>query len=196
MTLISGDTAIETERLILRRMAPDDLAFYTAIHADPDVALYISHGKPRTPEETRSWLDAILQSYDTLSMGQLAVTLRSTGALLGRCGIARLETDTAIGPDGVKAGYYFPHRAPQGSNPLVEAELGYTFDRAAWSNGYASEAVAGVLEYVRANRSDLRVVSLIMTENRRSLRVARRFGAQLVDRVGIFGRVFDRYEYP
>jgi ribosomal-protein-alanine N-acetyltransferase len=195
MTLVATDDLIETERLILRRIESRDLGFYTRVHADPDVARYIAHGNPRTPEETSAWLEAMLQSYESLGLGQLAVTLKADGSLLGRCGVSHLEIDPADDFEGVKTGYFFPTRAPEGVTPIVEAELGYTFDRAAWGHGYASEAVAGVYAYVRSKRPTSVVASLIMAENARSMKVAARFGVRYVDRVGLWGRVFNRYRY-
>src|SRR5215510_8465697 len=64
MTLAHGTDRLESSRLVLRRVSPDDLPFFTRIHALPEVAenLY-PEGRPRTPEETARWLQ------DTLARG-------------------------------------------------------------------------------------------------------------------------------
>ena len=41
MTLAHGTDRLESARLVLRRIAPDDLPFFTRIHALPDVAQYL-----------------------------------------------------------------------------------------------------------------------------------------------------------
>jgi ribosomal-protein-alanine N-acetyltransferase len=196
MTLLTTDLHIETDRLILRHIAADDLPFYTRIHADPDVARYLGHGRPRSPEETQSWYDAMIESYRQLNLGQLAITRKSDGAILGRCGLSHLETEPRAREDGTRAGYYFPLRAPEGVTPVVEMELGYTLDQTAWGQGYAREAVAGILKYTRERRPAERVVSLIHPDNARSLKLAGQFGVALVDRVTLWDRPFDRYVWP
>ncbi|HET9423861.1 MAG TPA: GNAT family N-acetyltransferase [Gemmatimonadaceae bacterium] len=196
MTLLAGHEQIETERLVLRRIAPDDLPFYARIHANPDVARYLAHGRPRQLDESRAWMDSVLESYRALSLGQLAVVRRSDGAVIGRCGLSYLETEPEPSADGSRLGYYFPARAPEGVQPVIESELGYTLDPAAWGHGYATEAVNAVFDYVTANRPAERIVSLIHPENARSLRLAGRFRVTRVDRVALWGRQFDRYAWP
>ena len=196
MTLLPSDLRIETERLLLRRIEPADLPFYSRIHADPDVARYLGHGRPRTAEESRAWLDGMLQSYRDLALGQLAITRKSDGALLGRCGLSHLETELDASADGMRVGYYFPIRPPEGVRTLTELELGYTLDQAAWGKGYAREAVAGVWKHTRERRPGQRVVSLIHPDNARSLRLASDFGVALADRVSLWERPFDRYVWP
>jgi ribosomal-protein-alanine N-acetyltransferase len=196
MTLLTADHEIVTERLVLRRITRDDLPFYSRIQADPDVARYLAHGNPRSYEESAEWLDAIVDSYRALELGQIAVTRKSDGALLGRSGVSHLQTERNARPDGTRLGYYFPQPAPEGADVVTQAELGYTFDRNAWGHGYAREAVKGVLDYVRARRPDLFVVSLIHPENTRSVRLATSFGASIVDRITSWDRPFDRYVWP
>lgn len=196
MTLLPGHQTIETERLVLRRITPDDLPFFARIHADPDVALYLAHGRPRLIEETRGWMDAVLESYRALNLGQLAITRKADGALIGRCGLSYLETDAAPAANGSRLGYYFPARAPHGVQAHVESELGYTLDPATWGQGYATEAVSAVWTYTTTNRPDERVVSLIHPDNTRSRKLAGRFGVTLVDRVTLWDRLFDRYAWP
>jgi RimJ/RimL family protein N-acetyltransferase len=200
MSLLRSDATLETDRLVLRRITRDDLPFYTRIHADPEVARYLAHGNPRSPDETAHWLDSILQAYDELELGQVAVTRKSDGALLGRCGCSELQTTTDAGPDGTFNSYYYPARAPEGVKHESQQELGYTFDRAAWGNGYAREAVRAMWNYLSARRPNLRIVSLIHPENARSIRLASTFGVKRVDRVnyvvGNAKRVYDRYVWP
>jgi hypothetical protein len=53
MTWGQGADRPESARLVLRRIAPDDLPFFTRIHALPEVARHLyPGGRPRSPEET------------------------------------------------------------------------------------------------------------------------------------------------
>jgi hypothetical protein len=42
VTLPHGTDRLESARLVLRRIAPDDLPFFTLIHALPEVAPYLA----------------------------------------------------------------------------------------------------------------------------------------------------------
>ena len=57
MARAHGTARRESARPVLPRVAPDDLPFFTPIHALPEVAqnLYPG-GRPRSPEETAAWL--------------------------------------------------------------------------------------------------------------------------------------------
>jgi hypothetical protein len=48
MTLAHGTDRLESDRLVLRRVGPDDLPFFTRIHALPQVA---EHLYPQGREE-------------------------------------------------------------------------------------------------------------------------------------------------
>jgi ribosomal-protein-alanine N-acetyltransferase len=196
MTLAVADAQIETERLILRRITLDDLPFYTRIHADPDVARYIGPGRPRTVDESRRWLDTTLSTYATVQMGQLAVVRKSDGGLIGRSGTSFLEIDADPADGGPPLGYFTPGEAPTGAYTHVERELGYTFDRSAWGQGYAREAAGAVFEYVARSFPGVAVVSIIDSRNVRSQRVALALGARSSGTIRAFDRVLDRYVWP
>src|SRR3989475_13251015 len=48
MTLAHGTDRLESARLVLRRIAPDDLPFFTRIHALPEAAQYLGQAWPRS----------------------------------------------------------------------------------------------------------------------------------------------------
>ena len=61
MTLAHGTDRLESARLVLRRIEPGDLPFFTRIHALPEVAQHLyPGGRPRS--ETAAWLQVILAS--------------------------------------------------------------------------------------------------------------------------------------
>jgi [ribosomal protein S5]-alanine N-acetyltransferase len=196
MTLAISDPSIETDRLLLRRITTSDFPFYERIHADPDVARYIGYGRPRSSDETRIWLDRIIECYETFQLGQLAVVRKSDGALIGRCGIAYFAVDDRPADGGEPRGYFVPGEAPDGVTTSLEPELGYTFDRAAWGQGFAREAARAVFAYSTTIRRGDRIVSVIHPDNVRSRRLAESFGATLVDRVRAFDTLLDRLAWP
>ena len=55
MTLPHGTDRLESARLVLRRIEPDDLPFFARIHALPEVAQYLGPGYPRPPERSAAY---------------------------------------------------------------------------------------------------------------------------------------------
>lgn len=196
MTLARGTVQIESERLVLRRIDQDDFDFFIRLHADPVVARYLPHGKPRSSQESLAWLQSVLQSYEALALGQLAVLRKSDGMLIGRCGLSDLAVEARASVAAVPRGWYQRAEAPVAAGIVFERELGYTFDRSSWGQGYASEAARCVFDYARDVLRLPRVISLIHPENVRSLRLAQRFGVLREDAVEVLSRLYYRFAWP
>jgi ribosomal-protein-alanine N-acetyltransferase len=196
MTLSRGTNRIESERLTLRRIDQDDFEFFVHLHADPEVARYLPHGKPRSSQESVAWLQSVLRTYEDFALGQLAVLRKSDGMLIGRCGLSDLAVEARPSVAAVPRGWYQRAEAPASAEMVFERELGYTFDRSSWGQGYASEAARCVFDYARDVLRLPRVISLIHPKNVRSLRLAQRFGVQHEDVVEVLSRLFDRFVWP
>ena len=83
MTLAHGTDRLESARLVLRRVVPGDLPFYTRLHANSDVARDLfPGGRTRSPEETAAWMTYTLASYEQYALGYLAVLRKADGALI------------------------------------------------------------------------------------------------------------------
>jgi [ribosomal protein S5]-alanine N-acetyltransferase len=196
MTLARGTNRIESERLVLRNITEDDLDFFSRVHADPEVARFITYRRPRTPEESLAWIRATLASYEEFALGPLAVLRKSDGALVGRCGLSDLAIETRATVASLPRAYFFRALAPPGAELVFEPELGYTFDRNSWGQGYAAEAARCVFDYARKVLRLPRIISVIDRENSRSLRLAQRFAVRREDSVELMGRPVDRYVWP
>jgi len=87
----SEDTnmTLETLRIILRPLTPDD---FEAVHSwarDPENTRYMAWG-PNTEEDTRTFLSSTTAGRD------FAVVLKETGKVIGSCGFTNIrEDDTA-----------------------------------------------------------------------------------------------------
>ena len=197
MTLAYGTESLESARLVLRRITPDDLPFFTRLHALPDVARHLyPEGRPRLPEETARWLGLILASYEQLALGSLAVLRKEDGLLIGRCGLMDLVVESIEPEHGIRRGWFGRAGAPADVALTFECELGYTFDPAVWGQGFATEAVRCVRSYARDVLGLSYAISAILPENARSRRVAERSGARAAGQMEVWGLTWDRYLWP
>jgi [ribosomal protein S5]-alanine N-acetyltransferase len=197
VTLKRGTDRLQSARLSLRPIAPGDLSFFTRLHALPEVAqgLY-PEGRPRTPEETAAWLQRTLANYAEFSLGHLAVQRKADDALIGRCGLTALVVEIATPEHGIRKAWFGREGAPAGLAFMFEHELGYTFDPAAWGQGFATEAARCVRDYAREVMRLPYAVSAILPHNARSRRVAVRLGAHAAGQMDVTGRTFLRYVWP
>lgn len=197
MTLMRGTDRLESARLVLRRVAPDDLPFFTRIHALPEVAQHLyPGGRPRSPEETAAWFEYTLASYEQLALGYLAVLRKEDGTLIGRCGLMDLAVETTAPEHGVRRGWFGRKQAPAGVALTFECELGYTFDPTVWGHGFATEAACCVRDYARDVLRLSYAISAILPQNARSRRVAERSGARAAGQMDVVGLTWERYVWP
>ena len=194
MTLARGTDRLESARLVLRRITPDDLPFFTRIHAHPDVARHLyPEGRPRTPEETAQWLTYTLASYEELALGYLAIVRKDDGALIGRCGLMDLVVESAELQHRRRRGWFGREGAPAGVAVTYECELGYTLDPAVWGQGFATEAACRVRDYARDVLGWSYAVSAILPQNAPSRRVAERSGARAAGQMDVVGLTWARW---
>lgn len=197
MTLMHGTDRLESTRLVLRRIALDDLPFFVRIHSMPEVTRYLyPGGQPRSAEWTDAWLRATLVSYERLQLGCLAVLRKEDGALIGRCGLTDLAVEATAGDNPTRRGWFGRDGVPAGVSLTFERELSYTFDPAAWGQGYATEAACCVRNYARDVLGLSHVVSVILPTNVRSGQVAERGGARPGGQIEVIGLIWDRYVWP
>jgi RimJ/RimL family protein N-acetyltransferase len=193
MTLTRGTDRLESARLVLRRIAPDDLPFFARIHALREVAQHLyPEGRPRSPEETAAWMQYTLASYEALALGYLAVVRKDDGALIGRCGLMDMAVESARSAPGIRRGWFGREQAPPDVALTFETELGYTFDPAVWGRGFATEAARLVRDYARDVLRLPYTVSAILPQNARSQRVAERSGARADGQMHVVGLAWNR----
>jgi RimJ/RimL family protein N-acetyltransferase len=147
-------TELTGERIALRRLALADLTTFVTYRSDPDVALYQSWDAPYPPAAGKRLITSMRRQHpDTPGEWfQFALTLRSTGELIGDCGSKTIAAD-----------------------PL-QAEIGYTIAPAHQGNGYGTEAVRTLLGYLFAARGKHRVTASCDPRNAASIKLLERVG--------------------
>jgi RimJ/RimL family protein N-acetyltransferase len=142
---------LETARLGLREMSPNDLDFVAAMMANPDVNRYYERHFSR--QDSEIWLQRQLDRYRSDGHGLWLLFERESGVPVGQVGLALQEVEGRH-----------------------EAEVGWLLDRPYWGRGYATEAGAAVRDAAFDRWHYRRVISLIRPVNLPSRRVAERIG--------------------
>jgi ribosomal-protein-alanine N-acetyltransferase len=83
----STETELRTDRLVLRRARPDDLAAIHAVLSDEQAMRYWSTGAHMDLAQTRDWLDSMISASAAIS-DDFVVTL--DGKVIGKLGAWRL----------------------------------------------------------------------------------------------------------
>jgi [ribosomal protein S5]-alanine N-acetyltransferase len=147
---------LETDRLLLREFVPED---WEAVHryaSDSEVSRFMDWEPFRDGAETRAFLakKLIAQKARPRRDYQFAVLLKQDNRLIGSCSVA------------------FSHI------PSREAELGYNYERAAWGQGYATEAALAVVAFSFREVDQHRIWATCDPANVGSMRVLEKIGMQ------------------
>jgi len=140
---------LETDRLLIRPFEGRDLDELAAIVADPEVRRFL--GAPQDRAEAWGVIAHLLGHEALRGWSQNAVIERSTGRLVGRCGLYQPE-----GWPGV--------------------EVGWIFARGAWGRGFATEAAVVWRDWAFDVLMLDELISIIHPDNVASIRVAERIG--------------------
>lgn len=137
---------IVTDRLHLRAFTLDDLDELYMVFGDAEVMTYISGGKPRTREATRTGLLRTIEGWRNRGFGLWAVVEKDTDRVIGYCGLIFLEGTTEI-------------------------ELAYGLAKSSWGKGFATEAARASLRYGFEELKLERIVAVVNPQNIPSQRV-------------------------
>jgi RimJ/RimL family protein N-acetyltransferase len=151
--------ALATERLTLRMLHESDYEEYYELHKDPEVTRYTVRAQLNRMDAWRH-LAMVVGHWHLRGFGMWGVFEKETGRLAGR------------------VGFYQPDGWP-------DFELGWTFGRAFWGKGYATEAARRCVEFAFEEMGRDHLISLIDPANVASIRVAERIGETLQDEVEI-----------
>jgi RimJ/RimL family protein N-acetyltransferase len=146
---------LHTARLILRPLTLDDFEAYAAAWADPQMTAFIV-GAPR--DRTTSWakFTAAAGLWPIVGYGYWSFIDRQSGTFIGNGGLARHERGLSE-LDG-------------------HPEAGWAFIPAAWGKGFATEAMAAVLEWADEALGGAETRCIIDPGNTASERVAEKLG--------------------
>ena len=146
---------IVTPRLLLRPMTYEDAPSLHEVYGDLDAMRYLTKEVPGSVDETKGWMAPKIAQQDRDGFSLWAVVERSTGGVIGDCGLQYLED----GPD---------------------VEIGCRFARRHWNKGYATEAGVACL---RVGFDELRldrILSVTAPDNLAGRRCLEKIGMRYV----------------
>jgi [ribosomal protein S5]-alanine N-acetyltransferase len=144
-------TILETSRLILREFVPQDADALARVICDRETMRFYPLAFDRADAD--QWIVRNRRRYEQSGHGLWAMDLKSTGEMIGDCGITVQDVDREGLP-----------------------EIGYHVRRDLWGQGLAMEAARACRDYGFTRLNAPFLISLIRPENVASCRVAERNG--------------------
>lgn len=139
---------IETVRLWLRELTPEDAQFAYDLNLNPEVIKYTGDPPFESVEEAKKFLEAY-DHYDQFGWGRWGVIDKETDQLIGWCGLKQ---------DG------------------EDVDLGFRFFEKDWGKGYATEAGIACIFWAWANTEIERIIGRVERQNKGSIRVLEKLG--------------------
>jgi len=143
---------LETERLILRKMAPSDAEAVFAYASDPEVTRYVIWETHRSIEDSRAFLELESSKRESGGEPEWGIVYKGDHRFIGTCGIVSWDPDHA------------------------RAELGYVLSRDYWGRGLMAEAVRAVISFGFQRMNLNRIEARCTAENAASARVMEKAG--------------------
>lgn len=143
---------LETDRLILRHLSPDDAGFVLELLNDPSFIRCIGDKQVRSLDDARAYvLNGPVKSYAAYGFGLNLVQLKSDATPIGICGILKRDT-------------------------LPDPDIGFAFLPAYWNQGYAFEAAAAVMQHARQQLGCDRILAITTPDNEASAKLLGKIG--------------------
>jgi len=145
---------LNSKRLLIRNFKDSDLESFLAYRNNAEVAQFQGWEVPYSREQALRFFDQIkgMESPKAGHWLQLAVELKQTGEMIGDLGLRVVEQDAR------------------------QAVIGFTIAPAHWRNGYATEAITCLLEFLFDDLDLHRVSADCDVENTSSWRTLEKAG--------------------
>jgi len=148
---------LETERLVLRELTSADAEVISPNFADEEVVRYIDAKPVASINDVAGIIDWGASLLNSQTGNLWGIFRKEDGSFLG-------QVNYVVRPDNNFTG------------TMHRAEIGYNLAPHYWGNGYMSEAIRCVLDFVFSSTELNRIEATVHTENNRSLNVLIRLG--------------------
>ncbi|MFN2510226.1 MAG: GNAT family N-acetyltransferase [Pyrinomonadaceae bacterium] len=145
-------SVLETERLVLRRMTPDDAEFILKLVNEPSFIRFIGDKGVRSHADAVQYIQTgPMASYQRFGFGLYLVELKGRRVPIGMCGLLKRDS-------------------------LPDVDVGFAFLPAFWSKGYAFEAAAAVKGLGKDVLGISRLVAITNPDNESSIKLLEKIG--------------------
>lgn len=159
---------LETRRLLLRTLTPEDAPDAFAWCGDPRVNKFMIYPLYQNPEDVRKWLETLdPEDPDGYNYG---IVLKETGRLIGSAGM-----------------YYHPEQEAW--------SFGYNLRFDMWNRGFATEAMGAIIDYVCSQRTVKAIQTEHAVDNPASGRVMEKLGLEF-QRYGSYSKFDGSVTFP
>lgn len=150
---------LETEHTVIREFELSDIDGLFDLYSDPRITEFMEELYPYE-EEIEYQKKYIENIYGIDGYGLWVVTDKDSGRLIGRCGVENRE---GCADD--------------------EVELSYVLTTDVWGRGLAYEVCSAVIKYTADELRMHSVIARIHPDNLRSVKLAKRLGFELTDKM-------------
>ncbi len=141
---------LETPRLYLRQFMSKDALVFFLLNADEEVVRYTGDIPFRSVGESLALIEGYRQ-YADYGLGRLVMVEKSTGDLIGWCGLKYLANE-------------------------AEVDIGYRIFKRYWNQGFTTEAAKECLKYGFEEKQLKSIISRANASNFGSIRVFDKIG--------------------
>ena len=143
---------METDRLILRWLTPDDAAFILELLNDPTWIRFIGDRGVRTLEDARNYIvTGPMNMYSERGFGLYLTELKDSRIPIGICGLIKRDS-------------------------LEDIDIGYAFSSRYQAKGYGYEAASATLAYGIKELGLKRIVAITSKDNSGSSKLLEKIG--------------------
>ena len=143
---------LETDRLILRWLTPDDAAFILELLNEPAWIRYIGDKSVRTLDDAKNYiLTGPMKMYSQFGFGLFLVERKEGSSPIGMCGLIKRDT-------------------------LDNVDIGFAFLSRYQTLGYGFESASATLKYGHEQLDMERILAITSLDNRASSRLLEKIG--------------------
>jgi ribosomal-protein-alanine N-acetyltransferase len=150
--IFKGTPQLEAERLILRKLQPQDEDDIFEYASDNEVTRYMTWDTHKSIEDARNFINFTLGRYERDEAGEWGIVLKETGKLIGAIGFVWFDMKNRM------------------------AEIGYVLSRKYWGQGIMPEALNRVLRFAFEEMELNRIECCHYLPNEKSGRVMQKVG--------------------
>lgn len=170
-----GNPALETERLILRKLEIADAKDVFEYARNPEVTKYMTWETHKSIEDAEGFINWTLERYKKDEAGEWGIELKETGRIIGAMGFVQLDLQNSCGV------------------------LGYALSKDYWGKGIMTEAVRRLIRFCFEEMKLNRIEAIHASENEASGRVMQKAGMSfeglLRQKMYAKGRFWDVKQY-